>query len=75
MHAGAFGALTTAWLLDDRLGPVFGVAVVIVGALLGAEHLVLVRRGKDGLQMAFFTLNGVVSLVAGGLGILAIIIP
>jgi hypothetical protein len=30
-----------------------------------AEHIILIRRGRAGLDMAFFTVNGVVSCVLG----------
>ncbi|MBX3358590.1 MAG: putative 4-hydroxybenzoate polyprenyltransferase [Phycisphaeraceae bacterium] len=69
LHAGALACLIGAWRSDARLGPVFGVGVALVGALLVAEHVVLQRRGKAGLEMAFFTLNGVVSCVLGAAGI------
>jgi len=68
MHAGAWVMLVMAWRSEPRFGVVFGVAVVLVAGLLAAEHAVLARRGKAGLEMAFFTLNGVVSVVVGVLG-------
>lgn len=72
MHAGAVACLVAAWLSDVRLGPIFGVACGLVAALLVAEHLVLRSRGERGLDMAFFTINGVVSCVVGVAGILDI---
>lgn len=68
LHAAALGCLTVAWRSDARLGWAFGAAVMLVGALLVTEHLVLARRGKAGLEMAFFTINGVVSCVLGVVG-------
>lgn len=69
LHAIAFTLLVLAWRADIRFGPLFGVAVALVGCLLIAEHVVLARRGKAGLEMAFFTLNGVVSCVLGTAGV------
>ncbi|MBL8764804.1 MAG: UbiA family prenyltransferase [Phycisphaerae bacterium] len=69
LHLLAFASLAAAWGLDARFGWLFGAAVMLVGALLIAEHVVLARRGKDGLDLAFFTLNGVVSVVVGVLGV------
>jgi 4-hydroxybenzoate polyprenyltransferase len=69
LHAGAFTMLVVAWRGESRLGWLFGVAVGLVAALLVLEHLVLARRGKAGLDMAFFTLNGVVSCVLGAAGV------
>ncbi len=68
LHAGALALLVFAWRADPRLGVLFGAGVLIVGGLLVAEHVVLARRGRAGLQMAFFTLNGVVSCTLGVLG-------
>jgi hypothetical protein len=41
--------------------------------LLVAEQVVLAKRGKQGLDMAFFTLNGVVSVVVGVLGVVDVV--
>ena len=69
LHAGAAGCLLMAWRSDGRFGVVFLGATVIAAALLVAEHVVLMKRGEKGLDMAFFTLNGIVSCVVGGLGV------
>jgi len=68
LHAGALALLLLAWRVEPRLGGLFLGAVVIVAALLLWEHAVLARRGRAGIPMAFFTLNGVVSVVLGVLG-------
>ncbi len=65
LHALALAALFGAWRVEPRFGWLFGAGVAAVGGLLIAEHLVLVRRGRAGLEMAFFTLNGVISCVLG----------
>lgn len=69
MHAAAAACLLLAWRADPRLGVVFGVGVVLVLAALAAEHVVLARRGPAGIPMAFFTLNGVVSVTLGLAGV------
>ena len=69
LHALAYGALVGAWLVEPRFTAVFAIAVFGVAALLVYEHIVLARRGVSGLPLAFFTLNGIVSVVLGGLGI------
>jgi 4-hydroxybenzoate polyprenyltransferase len=69
MHAGAAGVLLLVWRSDARLGPVFLAGVALVWALLVLEHVILARRGKAGLDMAFFTVNGVVSCVLGVAGV------
>lgn len=68
LHAGALAMLVVAWRGEPRFGVMFGVAVTLVAALLVMEHVVLARRGKAGLDMAFFTLNGIVSCVLGAAG-------
>jgi 4-hydroxybenzoate polyprenyltransferase len=70
LHAAAFGMLLLAARSDPRLSWTFLAGVAAVGLLLIAEHLVLAKRGKAGLDMAFFTLNGVVSCVLGIAGCL-----
>jgi 4-hydroxybenzoate polyprenyltransferase len=74
LHAGAWGLLVGAWRVEPRLGWPFGVGVAVVGAVLVSEHLVLARRGKAGLDMAFFTLNGVVSCVLGLAGVVDLLV-
>jgi 4-hydroxybenzoate polyprenyltransferase len=69
LHAGAFACLVLAWRSDPRLGVIFGIAVGLAGALLVMEHVVLARKGLAGLDMAFFTLNGIVSCVLGAAGV------
>lgn len=78
MHLGASAALLTLALgphgplglhADPRLGPLMLGAWAMATALLIAEHVVLVRRGLKGLPVAFFTLNGVLSLLVGALGV------
>ncbi|HBS29309.1 MAG TPA: 4-hydroxybenzoate octaprenyltransferase [Phycisphaerales bacterium] len=69
LHAGAFVCLWASRMVEPRLGAVFAAACVLVGAILIVEHWVLARRGVAGLPLAFFTLNGVVSIVLGAAGI------
>jgi 4-hydroxybenzoate polyprenyltransferase len=73
LHAAALLMLIAATLADGRLGWLFGAGVVLVGGLLVTEHLILIRRGKAGLDMAFFTVNGVVSCVLGVAGCLDVV--
>ncbi len=68
LHFGAFVVLLLAWRVDARLNLLFGVGIAVVGGLLMLEHVIVARRGKAGLEMAFFTVNGVVSCVLGVLG-------
>ncbi|MCH7961542.1 MAG: 4-hydroxybenzoate octaprenyltransferase [Planctomycetes bacterium] len=69
LHLTALAALLAAWRVEDRFGPLFALGVAIVAALLLIEHAVLHVRGREGISMAFFTLNGIVSCVLGVLGV------
>jgi 4-hydroxybenzoate polyprenyltransferase len=42
--------------------------------ILVYEHVILARRGKAGIPMAFFTLNGIVSIVLGLAGVLDLLV-
>ncbi|MBL0928284.1 MAG: 4-hydroxybenzoate octaprenyltransferase [Phycisphaerales bacterium] len=73
MHLTAFLCLLLAFRAAPPFGPVFGVAVAGVAVLLILEHAVLARRGTAGLPLAFFTLNGVVSVLLGVAGIVDVL--
>lgn len=68
LHAVALAALVLAWFGEPRFGALTAAAIAVVAGLLIAEHAVLARRGQNGLNLAFFTLNGVVSCVLGAAG-------
>ncbi|MCC6661790.1 MAG: 4-hydroxybenzoate octaprenyltransferase [Phycisphaerales bacterium] len=68
LHLASLALLVLAARSDPRFGGWMTVAVVVVGVLLTVEHMVLVRRGRAGLDVAFFTVNGLVSCVLGLLG-------
>lgn len=75
LHAVALAALVAAVAVEPRFGVLTGVGVAFVAIVLLAEHLVLARRGRAGIPMAFFTLNGVVSVslcVAAIIDVLAV---
>ncbi|HEX7550378.1 MAG TPA: UbiA family prenyltransferase, partial [Candidatus Methylomirabilis sp.] len=64
--AGAFHAITVCCLALlmplVRLGPIYGIGLMLAGALLCYEHLLVHRHGLAKLDMAFFHLNGFLSL-------------
>lgn len=74
LHVLAVAFLLLAWLGHGQLGAIFGAGIALVVALLIAEHLILARRGQAGLDMAFFTLNGVVSVVLGLAGCIDVVV-
>ncbi len=73
LHAGAAALLLTVGLTDPRLGWLFMVAAAAACACLVLEHIVLARRGLAGLPIAFFTLNGVVSVLVGLAGVVDVV--
>ncbi len=74
LHLMAIVALVLAWNHNDRLGALFGIGITLIGLVLVLEHVVLHRRGRAGIPMAFFTLNGVVSVVLGIAGCVDLVI-
>ncbi len=74
LHVLALAALVLAWWGEPRLGWVFLGGVAAVGVVLAWEHAVLAGRGRAGIPMAFFTLNGVVALVLGGAGVIDVLV-
>jgi 4-hydroxybenzoate polyprenyltransferase len=46
-----------------RLGPVAVIGVVVVGLLLAYEHSLVAADDLSRLNAAFFTMNGVISVV------------
>lgn len=74
MHMASFVTLTLV-VLDDRLRTIwFVTALTLVAVLLVAEHYVLARHGTAKIQLAFFTLNGIISCIVGAAGIASILL-
>ena len=70
LHVMAAAALILAWAVDPRLGALFLSAAVAACLLLLIEHLTVRRWGTTRMALTFFTLNGIVSCVIGGAGII-----
>jgi 4-hydroxybenzoate polyprenyltransferase len=60
----------TFWVPVLCLGAIFRVALLGVGALLICEHSVVSERSLDRMQLAFFQLNSIISIVILGAGTL-----
>ncbi len=74
LHVLALGCLLMAWRSEPKLGVFFAGAIFIVAGLLFHEHRILAKRGKAGIPMAFFTLNGIVSVVLGIVGCIDLLV-
>lgn len=70
LHVGAVLMLILAWRLEPRLAWGFLGGIILATGLIVTEHVVVSKRGERGIELAFFTLNGVVSVVLGFAGVL-----
>lgn len=73
LHLLAIACLVMALQSESQLRTIFSVAIALVALVLIYEHRVLFKQGKAGIPMAFFTLNGIVSLILGFAGCIDII--
>jgi len=74
MHAGAIACLAGVLVVEPMFGVVFGIGVASAIVLLVYEHVVLTKRGAAGIPMAFFTLNGMVSVLLGVTGVVDVLL-
>ncbi len=68
-HAGVIACLVGLWRTSPLLGPFFLAAATITAALLVLEHGLVWGSRTNRLNLAFFTVNGVISLLLGGAGV------
>lgn len=68
LHVLSLLFLIGAGVTDGRLSWTYGTGVACAGALLATEHVILAKRGQAGLDMAFFTINGIMSCLLGVVG-------
>jgi 4-hydroxybenzoate polyprenyltransferase len=61
-HVITFGLLTAVGILA-RLGPVYYGGLVLILAFLVAQHLIVSPQDLSKINLSFFTINGVISLV------------
>lgn len=69
LHVGCFCSLVLLAITSPTVGPVFASAVVIVALLLLLEHALVWRSKTHHIHLAFFTVNGLISLLLGAVGI------
>lgn len=74
MHAGAVACLVGVLVVEPAFGVIFGLGVAAAVLLLAYEHVVLSKRGAAGIPMAFFTLNGMISVLLGLAGLVDVLI-
>ncbi len=69
LHLASFTALVMLAIVSASLAGGFALGVGAVGVLLLLEHALVWRSATRHIDMAFFTLNGVISLALGAMGI------
>ncbi|MBC7643748.1 MAG: UbiA family prenyltransferase [Thermoleophilia bacterium] len=62
LHVVTVGALAAIWLTAD-LGPIYLVTVAVIAALLAWENSLVSADDLSRVNAAFFTINGIVSMV------------
>lgn len=69
LHVAAAAALVLLWRESAQLALVFALAVAATTALLVLEHALVWKSKTHHINMAFFTVNGVISILLGVAGI------
>jgi 4-hydroxybenzoate polyprenyltransferase len=70
LHVAAVAALAALVWCSASLHAVFATGVIACAALLILEHGLIARSPRRHLHMAFFTLNGIISVLLGVLGLI-----
>lgn len=73
LHVAALTALITFTIQSPPLGLVFDFGVGIVATLLIVEHTIVWRSKINHINMVFFTLNGIISVMLGVLGVVDVL--
>ena len=74
VHVFSIVMFGEAMLISPDLGLFFGIGLGIACALLIYEHSLVKPNDLSKLNVAFFTLNGIIAIVVGGLGIMGVIL-
>lgn len=69
LHMAVIAVLLALWRTSPHLGVLFLGASGVVAGLLVLEHALVWRSETKRLDLAFFTVNGVISLLLGAAGI------
>ena len=72
-HAASVAAFAAAGLLSPHLGALYLVAVAAAGVLLAVEQALVRADDLSKVNVAFFTVNGVISLTIGILGVVDVL--
>ena len=69
LHLAAAVALWGLWRAEAQLGALFAIAVAATVGLLVVEHALVWGSRTHRIPVAFFAINGVISLLLGAMGI------
>ena len=72
-HVSCVTALVALAAFSPQLGGAFAIAVAVATALLVIEHNLVTPTDLSRLNLAFFTLNGIVSLLIGTCGLIDVL--
>ncbi len=73
-HVLCFALLVTLGVVSEQLGTLYFVGVACTGALLVVEHAIVKPHDLSKVGLAFFTINGIVSLLIGTLGVVDVLL-
>lgn len=73
-HVACVAMLVWLGLVEPQLGVLYWIGVAIAAALLTVEQSLVRANDLSKVNLAFFTMNGVISLVLGTLGIVDVLL-
>ncbi len=74
VHLGCLAMLLGLWRTTPELGPCFAVGIGLTVVLMAVEHAVVKPTDLSRINLAFFTLNGIIGLLLGTLGVVDVIV-
>jgi 4-hydroxybenzoate polyprenyltransferase len=72
-HAASLAFMIALGIVEPRLGWIYFVGVGLAAALLVIEHALVSPRDLSKVGLAFFTINGIISILIGTLGIIDVL--
>jgi 4-hydroxybenzoate polyprenyltransferase len=73
-HLASMGFIIALGVSTPELGWVFGVGIAVAAGLLIYEHSLVKANDLSKLNLAFFTLNGIISLILGISGVVDVLL-
>ena len=73
-HLGSVAFMISLAAVATQLGWLYFIGVAFAAVLLGVEHTLVKPNDLSKVGIAFFTLNGIISLLVGTLGILDVFV-